>query len=245
MSDCCLKGFKWQATPKGQEATLANAPCYVAGSNPDVAIMIIHDLYGWTFPNVRLLADHYAEEIGATVYVPDFFNGEALPLDILQDQTQWHKLDLPAFIERNSKENREPQIVSCAQALRAQYKRTGAIGFCFGGWGVFRLGARGKNLVDCISTAHPSFLEKGEIEQVGVPVQIMAPEIDPMFTAELKVFSNQVIPTLGVPYDYQYFPQVEHAFAVRGDPKNPAEMKAMIRAKNAAVLWFRQWLQEA
>jgi dienelactone hydrolase len=36
-----------------------------------VAIIVIHDLYGWTFPNIRLLADHYAAEVGATVYVPD------------------------------------------------------------------------------------------------------------------------------------------------------------------------------
>lgn len=33
--------------------------------------MIIHDLYGWEFPNTRLLADHYADEVNATVYVPD------------------------------------------------------------------------------------------------------------------------------------------------------------------------------
>lgn len=245
MGDCCLKGFKWDAQPTGKEASLAGLSCYVTGSNPNVAIMIIHDLYGWTFQNSRILADHYAEEVNATVYVPDFFGGEVLPLDILQDQSQWHKLDLPAFLARNTKAIREPQIVECASTLRQQYKRTGAIGFCFGGWGVFRLGAQGRNLVDCISTAHPTSLEKDEIGRVGVPVQIMAPEFDPMFTAELKEFSNRTIPTLGVPYDYQYFPGVEHAFAVRGDPKNPAEMKAMERAKNAAVLWFRQWLTDA
>lgn len=33
--------------------------------------MIIHDLYGWEFTNTRLLADHYADEVNATVYVPD------------------------------------------------------------------------------------------------------------------------------------------------------------------------------
>lgn len=119
------------------------------------------------------------------------------------------------------------------------------MGFCFGGWGVFRLGAKDNQLVDCISTAHPSLLEKKEIENVGVPVQIMAPEFDQMFTEELKTFSNQVIPTLGVAYDYQYFPGLEHAFAIRGDPKNRAEMKGMERAKNAAVLWFRQWLHSS
>ena len=41
--------------------------------------------------------------------------------------------------------------------------------------------------MDCISTAHPSWLTEEEIEGVGVPVQILAPEIDPVFTPELKV----------------------------------------------------------
>jgi hypothetical protein len=72
----------------------------------------------------------------------------------------------------------------------------------------------------------------------------MAPEIDPMFTPELKELSNRVIPTLGVPYDYQFFPGLEHAFAIRGDPGNEAERRGMARAKNAAVYWLKEWLGE-
>jgi hypothetical protein len=59
-------------------------------------------------------------------------------------------------MQRNSKPIREPQIIGCAKALRSLHRRTGAIGFCYEEWAVFRLGAKGNNLVDCISTAHPS-----------------------------------------------------------------------------------------
>jgi len=71
MSQCCLSGFKWDGTPVGKETKLANNDTYVTGSNKDVAIMIVHDIFGWTFPNLRLLADHYAQEANATVYLPD------------------------------------------------------------------------------------------------------------------------------------------------------------------------------
>jgi len=71
MSQCCLSGFKWDGTPTGKETKLANNDTYVTGSNKDVTIMIVHDIYGWTFPNLRLLADHYAQEADATVYLPD------------------------------------------------------------------------------------------------------------------------------------------------------------------------------
>jgi len=247
MSECCVKGFPWQGTPKGKEATLAQNKSYVTGSNPDVAIIVIADIFGWTFPNIRLLADCYAEEVNATVYVPDFFGGEVLPTNILlQDPKEWGPLDLPGFLSRNSKAIRWPEILECTKDLRSQYKHVGAIGFCYGGWAVFRLGSHESNnpspLVDCISTAHPSVLEKSEIEDVGVPVQILAPEIDPMFTEELKEFANRVIPTKEVAYDYQYFLGLEHGFATRGDLDNEAERRGLERAKDAAVSWFREWL---
>ena len=31
----------------------------------------VHDAYGWTFTNARVLADHYANEVDATVFLPD------------------------------------------------------------------------------------------------------------------------------------------------------------------------------
>lgn len=174
------------------------------------------------------------------------FGGEKLDADILSQphRQDWAKLELPQFLGRNSKETRTLELVECARILRSKYKKVGAVGFCWGGWAVFELGAKKYNgLLDCISTAHPTLLQKEEIANVGVPVQILAPEHDELFTPELKDYANQVIPTLGVPYDYQYFPAISHAFAIRGDPNIPGEREGMQRAKDAAVLWFRQWLR--
>jgi dienelactone hydrolase len=145
------------------------------------------------------------------------FDSEVLPPKNLEDESRLKELDMPSFFGRNSKANRQATVFEYAKALRSQYKRIGAIGFCFSGWAVFQIGAKSNNLIDCISTGHPRWLEKSEIENVGVPVQILAPEFDAMFTPELKEFSNKVIPTLGGPYDYQYFPSVKHSFATRGD----------------------------
>lgn len=99
--------------------------------------------------------------------------------------------------------------------------------------------------MDCISTAHPSGLTEDLIQNIGVPVQIMSPEFDFRYSEELKALSNKVIPTLGVPYDYQFFPGLEHGFTIRGDTKNPADRKGMVRAKETSVFWFRQWLHDA
>ena len=70
--ECCATAFKWDGTPTGQETTLAGVSAYVAGpANSEIAVLMIHDLFGWKFNNLRLLADYYSRELGARVYLPD------------------------------------------------------------------------------------------------------------------------------------------------------------------------------
>lgn len=75
LSDCCSKGFEWEGTPTGHEIpfpTTSNQS-YVTGNNEKVAILLTHDLFGFRFNNLRLLADHFAREVGPTVYLPDLY----------------------------------------------------------------------------------------------------------------------------------------------------------------------------
>jgi hypothetical protein len=70
----------------------------------------------------------------------------------------------------------------------------------------FQLAVKDNNLIDCVSVAYPSLAVKGEIDELAVPNQIIAPEIDPTLRPELKEYSNRVIPTLRIPYHYDYYP---------------------------------------
>jgi dienelactone hydrolase len=107
---------------------------------------------------------------------------------------------------------------------------------------VFRLGAKDNNLVDCISTGHPSLLTLEDIDAISVPTQILAPEVDFAFTEELKGHTWKTLQKNRIIFDYQHFPGVEHACLVRGNLHNEGEREAMARGKDAAVAWFRQWL---
>jgi dienelactone hydrolase len=69
----CKKGFKWDGASVGKETTLNNASAYVTGDSKEAAILIVTDIFGWKLPNIRIIADHYAKEANATVYVPDMF----------------------------------------------------------------------------------------------------------------------------------------------------------------------------
>jgi hypothetical protein len=59
--------------PEGRIGTLSNNAAYITGRNANVAILLIHDLFCWTFPNLRLLADHLANEVGCTCYIIDLY----------------------------------------------------------------------------------------------------------------------------------------------------------------------------
>ncbi|KAF2665583.1 dienelactone hydrolase family protein [Microthyrium microscopicum] len=216
IATCCVTGFQWAGTPSG-------------GDNSN-------------YPNVRLLADHYAREVDAIVFVPDFFDGEELPFEPV-DKGRWQEVDIGGFMQRHGRDTSEPFIFECACALRKQYKIVEAVGFCYNGWAAFRLGAKehGKPLLDRITVGHPSLLTKKDINEVAVPIQILDPELDPVYTVDLKTYTSQTLQQLNVSFDYQYFPGVEHACLVRGDPGKPGEHEAMIRGKNAAVNWLQQF----
>ena len=67
----CKTGFKWNGQTTGKESTLGKSKAYVTGESKDAAVLILTDIFGWTLPNIRLIADHFAKEAQATVYVPD------------------------------------------------------------------------------------------------------------------------------------------------------------------------------
>ncbi|KAI1354452.1 dienelactone hydrolase [Xylaria sp. FL0043] len=234
---CCLKTFTWGGTPKGVETKLSNHHCYVTGQNTETAILLVHDLFGWKYPSVHLIADHFAREVNATVYVPDFFGGWVVDWQAVKDE-RWNEVDLDGVVRDQSREIRGPEMVACARAIKAElgFKRLGAIGYCYGGWAVCHLASKAQEfqLVDAISMAHPSWLVKEYIDNIAVPFQVLAPENDQSSTPEMKSYTFQTALKLNVPFSYQHF--------VRGDERNKGEREAMVIARNAVVAWFKQYL---
>lgn len=65
-------------TPSGICKKVYGLDCYVAEpptGSPKGIVVIVPDIFGWSFPNNRILADEYAKKASALVYLPDFMNG--------------------------------------------------------------------------------------------------------------------------------------------------------------------------
>lgn len=100
-------------------------------------------------------------------------------------------------------------------------------------------------LLDCISIGHPSLTFKDDYSNCVIPIQVLAPEIDTAYNAELKKHTFETFISRQVPFDYRHFPNVEHSCFTRGDPSVANEREAMIKGKNAAVAWMKEWLYPA
>ncbi|KAI1438335.1 putative hydrolase [Xylaria sp. CBS 124048] len=244
-TSCCFKTFDWDGTPSGTETKLNNNDCYVTGDNKDAAVLFIHDVFGWKYRNNRLLADHYAREANVTVYVPDFFHGWVVDYKLVEEG-RFHEIDLKTFAADNARPVRGPEIEAAAKTLKGElgYKRLAAVGFCYGGWAVCELASKKHTtpLIDAASLVHPSWMTEADIDNLAVPVQFLAPEIDQTFTPELKAHAFATLVKSKLPFEYVHYPNITHGNLVRGSQQNPLEREAMASAKNSASAWFRKYL---
>jgi dienelactone hydrolase len=100
--------------------------------------------------------------------------------------------------------------------------------------------ALGSGLIDVAYVAHPSFVDKAELEKINGPLSISAAgkvtlwafeiskvqngeetnalaETDKIFTSEKRHETEAILKEIGQPYQINLFSNVEHGFAVRGD----------------------------
>lgn len=171
----------------------------------------------------------------------------------------WPELNLDVYLTTHSRSARSSEIIACARHLRAQYPKLGAIGYCYGGWAGAYLASEEFNtpsatedgspqpLLDCLTIGHPSLLTEADLETLSprVPIQILAPEVDAMYTPFLKRRTWEVLTEKNANWQYRHFPGVEHACFVRGDLKKEGEREAMQRGLGAAVGWVGEWLGES
>jgi len=78
----CVGGAIHTGKPTGVQIQFHGLPAYVTrpdeGTPGKGIIIFITDIFGWKFPNSRLLADKFAKNGGYTVYIPDFMRGQSI-----------------------------------------------------------------------------------------------------------------------------------------------------------------------
>jgi len=233
--ECCRKGYIHKGEPKGKEEFVAGRKAYVTGDEKsDVALFIIHDVFGIVINNIRVLADKYADLTGARVYVPDFFDGDHVDFKYQTNDDEYLLKVVPPFMEKHPPRD-FPQFVEAGKDIKSRHAKMIVFGICWGAPGTFHLGSEaGQNLADAVAVAHPSKTETSDWEKLLVPSLNITCQFDGIFTEEKRVAAVEATKTTanerGLLNKWVYYPGCYHGFTLRGDEANPLTAKAMADA---------------
>eukprot|EP00743_Colponemidia_sp_Colp-15_P003879 GILK01004186.1.p1 GENE.GILK01004186.1~~GILK01004186.1.p1 ORF type:complete len:265 (-),score=22.01 GILK01004186.1:138-878(-) len=244
-SSCCIKGNIHTGEPTGAYTTIAGVETYVAEPTQfsGRAILLIHDAFGFKFVNNQLLCDTFAAQTNCRVFCPDFLQGDAAPIGVLDGSVAF---DFQAWIARQvTKLDETTNLVrTFASELRATHGVTslGAIGYCWGAFPAVRLGAT--DTFNAIAVAHPSFVEvPKDIEHLRTNALFLCAEIDQQFPEEKRTAAQQILASkpnqIAI---FKLYPGTKHGFAVRSSPDDVVAFQAAQDAKSEAVDFFNSQL---
>ncbi|KAH7000838.1 dienelactone hydrolase, partial [Macrophomina phaseolina] len=131
-------------------------------------------------------------------------------------------------------------------AVKAQYgeasTKYAAVGYCFGAPYVCDLLAAED--VTAGAFAHPSFLKESHFHQIKRPLFMSCAEIDPYFDQSSRRRALEILQEEEKKWHLQLFCNVEHGFAVRGDPEIPHIRWSKEQSHRSIVSWFDLWLSQ-
>ena len=137
-------------------------------------------MIGHRFINAQLVADQFAAN-GYLCYMPDLFDGDAVPLNRPADfdTMAWRQGTIGGGTGKSHLVNDvEPIVQAAVKHLRETEGiiKLGAAGYCFGAKYVVRqmdraIAGRG---VDVGYIAHPTLVDEEELERIDAPLSISA-----------------------------------------------------------------------
>ncbi|KAK7048560.1 protein AIM2 [Favolaschia claudopus] len=231
-----------EATPQGKNVTINGILTYVTlpkgRFDPSIAVLLLTDIFGLPSPDNLVLADQWAAA-GFATYVPDYLNGDALPMGG----------NITAWAPNHGEAQTTPPLLAVVSALKARgVKQIATTGYCFGGLYTTRLVQN--NTITVGTMAHPSSLDvptdfQRIKAQSHVPVEINNAELDTGFTPVLAVETDGVLDDGQYPPGYfrRQFNGVGHGFAVRANASEPVQVAAKQGAFDSSLAFIKKHLE--
>ncbi|KAJ3354641.1 hypothetical protein HDU91_005750 [Kappamyces sp. JEL0680] len=256
LTTCCGQGFIDSGEPQGSVETIAGVSCYVsaaADGQTKECVVIATDIFGYTLPNVRLIADSFASA-GYHAVVPDMFKGSEAPSDVMESRdklttgTLLEKMGafayiawlLPGFLWRNSFVKNKVDIDVVLKELRVQgATKIALLGYCWGGKVAVLCGR--EDLADVVVAAHPGRLQFPEdINLLQKPTLFILSEKDRELTPERQTEIIELLRSKGPQYDGETYPGVDHGFAVRGNENDPHVKEQRVKAYERSLSFVKE-----
>eukprot|EP01118_Nematostelium_gracile_P019645 TRINITY_DN9178_c0_g1_i1.p1 TRINITY_DN9178_c0_g1~~TRINITY_DN9178_c0_g1_i1.p1 ORF type:complete len:263 (-),score=79.05 TRINITY_DN9178_c0_g1_i1:4-732(-) len=235
--DDCLKGSFIDAEVLGTEGTYANEKAYIIRPTEPVkrAIIISTDLFGYQIRNAQLIADQLSKRLNALVVVPDYLDGEAVPIDAFSTG-----FNIGPWIQNHPASGKISNARLMIQHMKEQdgIEKIGMVGYCYGAKLVIEI-AKEKDQLTAYAVAHPSFVHvPDDIKEVKTTGLYMCAETDQQFPQEKQQESKKILEEINIPSTFIFYPGTTHGFAVRGNRNEPSTSAAMEKSVDDMVEFF-------
>ncbi|EKM60752.1 uncharacterized protein PHACADRAFT_246868, partial [Phanerochaete carnosa HHB-10118-sp] len=213
---------------------------YVAGpANPGkLAVICVFDIFGFK-PQTQQGADILAEELGAQVYMPDFFEGDEpwtldkFPPTKPEDQQKFQEW----FAGFANPANHVPRVIKVAETLKSEgVQFIVTYGFCWGGKVALSAATQPGGLIEAVSCIHPAMLSAADYENLNVPVGLFISNDEPTEEFE-KIQSILAKKPFADKNSFKHFDSF-HGFAAARANLDDADNKAKYESLYKKLLHF-------
>ncbi|KAG6830055.1 hypothetical protein H0H87_009405 [Tephrocybe sp. NHM501043] len=231
----CVSGEFLPGQPTG---VLSTQGAYLAAGTTQPskrAIVLLTDIFGLPLKNCKIIADHFAKELGCDVWIPDYFAGRPIM-----------SLNKMKAIERVA----EPSLSVWDWFVKAieeekKYEKIGCVGYCYGGSAALRLGS--KDFFKSIAIFHPGPFTVEDARSIKAATFWGCAAVDRAVSTKLlneteALYAARKGTDTFVDYEIKIYEGTLHGFAIRPDLTNPAVKEAYEAALENTVSWFNKTL---
>jgi len=247
MSSCCPDGSipaLVEDTSRALSGTVSDKMYYVAPPAETTAgVLVIYDVFGFAGGRIKSVCDAIALA-GFHVAMPDVYDGTDIAKEGgLGDEKAMAWLKTVTAWDAQSK-LLEPAL----ELLKSKgVTKVGAIGFCWGAYGVVKLSGESKILAGV--SCHPSlrignmFFEESEetqLETAKCPLAFFPAGNDPEHYKDGTL--AKVVEKTGNEYFVTDFPDMAHGWVPRGDTKDPNVARDVQKCLDLSTTFFKKYL---
>jgi len=228
---------------KGSYDTVDGFKTYATGpGDASRGIVVVFDIFGYfdqTIQGADILATSDAHH-KYKVVMPDWFKGDACPIEWYPPTTDQKKKDLGGWFGKHPPAGVAEALPNYVKALNDKYpsvKSWGVLGYCWGGKVVSLVTSSDSNPFKAGAACHPAMVEPKDASAIKVPFAMLASGEEP--ADKVKEFESN----LSGPKHVEIFEDQVHGWmAARGDLSKERTKEEYVRGYKTILEFFgKHW----
>ncbi|XP_053105421.1 carboxymethylenebutenolidase homolog [Hemicordylus capensis] len=225
---------------RGHEAQVEHFSAYICKPpyNTNKAVIVVHDIYGWQFPDTRYVADIIAAN-GFLTIVPDFFLGKEpwKPTNHWHNFADWLKNRDPMKVDKTA------NVVLTYLKKECNAKKIGIVGFSWGGMAVHHLMLTNPELNAGVSLYGIIRDSEDRYDLLNPTFFILGGKDHTISSDQVTLLEKKLEEYCKVNYKVKVYPGQVHGFAqCKPEDMKPADVPYMEEARMDMIDWLNKYI---